>query len=155
MNGPTFAPGMECWHVRHGKVSIPLKPCNHLHIPSTLTHPALHLDWDGKEQSGDVGRVLYTLSEAKSYGWLKEDAMDIETRREKLRQAQSELSRDTAFFESLKTTGAYKEPCTVEFEETIEPYMKNPELGDLRFTRALFKPFIGKRVHVTVRECGE
>lgn len=80
MTNPTFSPGDVCWHVRHGKVTIEPAPDTFgFSIYARLPDGRFTLlTGHGKESSGDVGRVLYTLSEAKQYGWLPKEPLVVE-----------------------------------------------------------------------------
>lgn len=128
MSNPTFKPGDQAWHVRHGKVTL-------FENPGSNTFTLWSYDFlgsyefftpTGKAHHSDVGRVLYTLDEARQYGWLSE-----------------------------RPALAAGEPRVVEFE-TDDVVRTESDRGDLfGVEHPLLGQFMGKRVHVTVREVGE
>lgn len=80
-DSPVFRPGMEVWHVLHGKVM--LEAAKYGIYKMYARSNSMGYDWrwvheDGKQHSRDTGRVLYTLEEARQYGWLKADPLIAE-----------------------------------------------------------------------------
>ena len=76
MTNPIFSAGDVVWHVRYGKVTLEETHIDWIPVGYRSPEGAIScVSSEGKELESDVGRVLYTLSEAAHYGWYKPEPL--------------------------------------------------------------------------------
>lgn len=118
MHRPVFAPGQTVFHFREGRVTLAatLSPSGHLHYGK-----GVYFSPDGREQSADAHRSLFTLEEAARYGWPSEGRGSIEAG-----------------------------PCAVEFETRVQMHSRWQDFDVGGVTNSLLNGLNGMRVRVRI-----
>lgn len=178
MSNPTFKPGDVVWHVRYGKVTTDDDDGSYEYPEGQVF--IQKLGWfysDGKHSKDDVGRVLYTLDEARQYGWLSGEGssrhghegagrteespkkrlalvgnmcLDLRAAIEPHLRAIEQLHAKVVKPEPRVATECTRPAGAVEFETRV--WDGGPEYGANIEAPSKLAPFLGKRVKVRVEE---